>query len=64
MAIEQKPLAALQTKATSIQSTVSEYGKIKSAISNLRDLAAKLASKPTWGQTVANSTSPAVSAST
>src|SRR5580765_5176557 len=44
MAIEQQPLTVLQTKATTIQSTVSEYGKIKSAISTMRDLASKLAS--------------------
>ena len=41
MAIEQQPLTALQTKATAIQSTVSEYGKIKSDVSTLRDLAIK-----------------------
>jgi flagellar hook-associated protein 2 len=62
MAIEKQPLTALQTKATTIQSTVSEYGKIKSAVSTLRDLAAKLAGTSTWGQTVTNSSSPAVSA--
>ena len=39
MAIERQPLTALETKATAIQSTVSEYGKIKSAVSTLRDLA-------------------------
>src|SRR4029079_16990208 len=64
MAIEQKPLTALQTKATAIQTTVSEYGKIKSAVSTLRDLAGKLASATTWVQTVTNSSSTAVSATT
>src|SRR4029079_2255046 len=64
MAIEQKPLTALQTKATAIQTTVSEYGKIKSAVSTLRDLASKLASATTWGQTITNSSSTAVSATT
>ena len=64
MAIEQQPLTALQTKATTIQSTVSEYGKIKSAISTMRDLASKLASTTTWGQTTTNSTSSAVAAAT
>jgi len=62
MAIEKQPLTALQTKATTIQSTVSEYGKIKSAVSTLRDLAAKLAGTSTWGQTTTNSSSTAVSA--
>ncbi|MEO8312446.1 MAG: flagellar filament capping protein FliD [Caldimonas sp.] len=64
MAIERQPLTVLATKATTIQSTVSEYGKIKSAVSALRDAAAKLASSTTWGQTVTNSSSPAVSATT
>jgi hypothetical protein len=64
MAIEQQPLTALQTKATAIQTTVSEYGKIKSAVSTLRDLASKLASATTWGQTITNSSSTAVSATT
>ncbi|MEP7138652.1 MAG: flagellar filament capping protein FliD, partial [Caldimonas sp.] len=64
MALEQRPLTALQTKATAIQSTVSEYGKIKSAVSALNDLAVKLASKTTWGQTIATSSSTAVGATT
>ena len=64
MAIEQKPLTTLQTKATALQSTVSEYGKIKSTVSTLRDLASRLASTTTWAQTTSNSSSTAVSAST
>ncbi len=64
MALEQRPLTALQTKASTIQSTVSEYGKIKSAVSTLRDLSAKLASQSTWAQTTATSSSSAVGAST
>ncbi len=64
MAIEQKPLTTLQTKATALQSTVSEYGKIKSTVSTLRDLASRLASTTTWAQTTSNSSSSAVSAST
>ena len=63
MAIERRPLTALQTKASTIQSTVSEYGKIKSAVSTLNSLAVKLASNTTWGQTVTNSSSTAVAAS-
>ncbi len=63
MAIEQRPLTTLQTKATAIQSTVSEYGKIKSAVSTMRDLASKLASTTTWGQTTSTSSSSAVGAS-
>ena len=65
MAIESQPLTALQKKATTIQSTVSEYGKMKSAVSTLNDLAAKLASTTTWGQTTVTSSNPlAVTAAT
>ena len=64
MALEQRPLTALQSKASAIQSTVSEYGKIKSAVSTLNDLAQKLASKTTWAQTVASSSDTAVGATT
>jgi flagellar hook-associated protein 2 len=64
MAIESQPLTALQTKATTIQSTVSEYGKIQSDVSTLNDLAQKLADKSTWAQTVSNSSSTAVTATT
>src|ERR1700712_790843 len=62
MAIEKQPLTALQTKATTIQSTVSEYGKIKSDVSTLNDLATKLASSTTWNQAAAPSSSTAVTA--
>ncbi|MEO8527088.1 MAG: flagellar filament capping protein FliD, partial [Caldimonas sp.] len=64
MAIEKQPLTTLQNKESTIQSTVSEYGKIKSAISTLNDLATKLASQTTWAQTTASSTSTAVAATT
>ena len=64
MAIERQPLNALQTKATSIQTTVSEYGKVKSAISTLRDAASKLASASQWAQTVSTSSNPAAVTST
>lgn len=59
MAIERQPLKALQTKQTTIQTTVSEYGKVKSAISTLRDAASKLASSSLWGQTVSTSSNAA-----
>src|SRR5580765_813530 len=65
MAIEQRPLTTLQTKATAIQTTVSEYGKVKSALSTLNDASVKLASATTWAQTIGSSSSPStVTAST
>ncbi len=57
MAIEQRPLTTLQTKASAIKTTVSEYGKVKSALSTLNDAAVKLASASTWAQTIASSSS-------
>jgi flagellar hook-associated protein 2 len=65
MAIEQQPLTALQTKASTIQTTVSEYGKIKSDLSTLNDLSVKLASATTWAQTTSTSSdTTSVTAST
>ena len=64
MAIEQKPMTALQTKASTIQSTVSEYGKIKSDVSTFNDLAVKLANATTWAQSTAASSDTAVAATT
>ena len=64
MAIEKQPLTALQTKAGTIQSTVSEYGKIKSAVSTLNDLASKLGGASAWNETTASSSSTSVSGTT
>jgi flagellar hook-associated protein 2 len=64
MAVESQPLTDLQTKATTIQSTVSEYGKIKSDVSAMGDLASQLADPTTWNQTTSSSSDPAVSATT
>jgi flagellar hook-associated protein 2 len=51
VAIERQPIAALQTKATKIQTQISEFGKQKSALATLRDAASKLTSSDFWGQT-------------
>ena len=64
MAIERQPLNVLQTKATAIQGTVSEYGKIKSAVSTLHDLSIKLAGVTPWAQTTSASSNPAAVTST
>ena len=55
MAIERQPVTALQTKATKIQTQISEFGKQKSAMSTLRDAARKLTNTDTWGATVGSS---------
>ena len=59
MAIEKQPVTALQTKATKIQTQISEFGKQPSALSTLRDAARKLTDVSTWGQTVGTSSNSA-----
>lgn len=64
MAIERAPLDKLETAETKIQSQISEVGKIKSALSTFRDVAAKLASSDFWKQTTGSASSSAVSVTT
>lgn len=65
VAIERQPVTALQTKATKIQGQISEFGKIKSAMSTFRDAASKLTNLDTWGQTLgASSNTAAVNVTT
>lgn len=64
MAIERKPLDNLQTAEKSIQTQISEIGKIKSAMSKLRDLAAKMTSTSLWSGTTGTSSNTAVSVTT
>ena len=55
MTIERQPVVDLQTKATTIQNQVSEFGKIRSAMSTFRDAAQKLTNLDTWALTTATS---------
>ncbi|WP_040435334.1 flagellar cap protein FliD N-terminal domain-containing protein, partial [Melaminivora alkalimesophila] len=48
MAIEQRPLQQLQTKAGSIETKISSYGQIKAALSSLYDAANALMNSSTW----------------
>ena len=62
VALESKPLATLQTKATGINTQISAFSQLKSQIANLQEQAAKLAKKDTWlGNTLTSSNSAAVS---
>lgn len=49
MAIERRPIDALVAKSSAIQAQISEYGKLKSAMSAMRDAALKLSERTTWG---------------
>ena len=62
VALEQKPLAQLQVKASSISAQLSSYGQLKSQMANLQDMAGKLASASNWNaMTVSSSNAGAIS---
>jgi flagellar hook-associated protein 2 len=48
VALEQKPLAQLQTKASTFQARLSAFGQLKSQIANLQDQITKLATPANW----------------
>lgn len=61
MAIERRPLQALQTTLKRNDDQLSAYGKLQSAITTLRDAASRLGNVQTWGATkVASSDTTAV----
>ena len=64
VALEKQPINQLQEKTTQIQSKISAFGKIQSAISSLRDAASKLTSPELWSATKATSGDTAVAFST
>jgi len=55
MKVEKLPLTQLQDQATSIQTTISAFGAIKSTMSTFRDAAAALALPSTWNATTGTS---------
>ena len=56
VALESKPIAALQTKASGISTQISAFSQLKSQISNLQDQVDKLAKPATWlGNTLTSS---------
>ena len=65
MKVEQAPLTRLQHQASAIQTTVSAFGALQSAMSTFRDAASALALPSTWNATAGTSTDPsAVSVAT
>lgn len=60
VALEQKPIQALQTKATTINAKVSAYSQLKSQISNLQTQVNKLTSSETWQGRVLSSSNASV----
>nr|WP_315429779.1 flagellar filament capping protein FliD [uncultured Albidiferax sp.] len=61
--LEKQPLTTLQTKATIIQTKISDYSQIKSLVSTLSDAASKMTLDSGWSSlSVSSSNSSAVSA--
>lgn len=55
MAVERQPIAQLSTKTEGLKTQLSAFGKVQSALSTLRDAAAKLTKPDTWGGSLATS---------
>ncbi len=55
MKVEQAPLTQLQNKATTIQTSISAFGAVQSAMAAFRDAASKLALPSTWNATTGTS---------
>lgn len=64
LAIEQQPITVLKSRASNIESQISQWGKLQSALSALKDASDKLNRSTTWAaRSVASSDPTAVSAS-
>ncbi|NWG73854.1 MAG: flagellar filament capping protein FliD [Rubrivivax sp.] len=59
VALERRPIQQLDQAASKIQTQISAFGKLQSALSTLRDAAAKLTRGDTWGAVTAASSRPA-----
>jgi len=55
VALERQPITNLQTQADKLQTKISAYGQIQSAVSTFRDAAQKLANPDVWASTIATS---------
>lgn len=53
--VERVPISQLQTRTDGLKTQLSAYGKVQSALSALRDAAAKLNNPDSWGANVASS---------
>ena len=59
VALKKEPINALATKASTIQTKISTYGKIQSAVSALQTAAQKLTNPSNWTSTKATSSDSA-----
>jgi flagellar hook-associated protein 2 len=58
VAVERVPLTKLESEVKALETKLSTYGKVKSAISTLRDTAAALTRADTWTRTTGTSSDP------
>lgn len=64
VALEKQPITQLQTKASSLQTKVSAYGRLKSEMASLQDAAGALLNNSTWNsKTFSSSNTSAVTGS-
>lgn len=64
MSVEQRPVTQLKTQASTIQTKISAFGQLQSALSTFRDAASSLSRTTTWGATTASSSDAGVRVST
>ncbi|WOB09809.1 flagellar filament capping protein FliD [Piscinibacter gummiphilus] len=64
MSIEQRPVTQLKTQASTIQTKISAFGQLQSALSTFRDSSNALSRATTWGATTASSSDAGVRVST
>src|SRR5512139_683024 len=64
MSIEQRPVAQLQTQASTIQTKISAFGQLQSALSAFRDASSSLSQATTWGATTASSSDASLKVTT
>jgi flagellar hook-associated protein 2 len=58
VAVEREPISRLKTAATKIESQISAFGRLKSALAKLRDLSAAFATPAPWTNRLATSADP------
>jgi len=58
MSIEKAPVTRLQTQASTIQTKISAFGQLQSALSSFRDASVALTRATTWGASTATSSDP------
>ena len=64
VALEQKPLQQLQTRASSLQTKLSAFGQLKSQLANLQDQVTKLGNTANWGTLSLTSSNSAAASGT